>query len=548
MALAREQNRFAVHTEELELEAPVDWLQDPYESKAFRGRLADLDWTEVLFFAYREGDLGALRQAKDLILDWIAEQPRKGAGTSDQAWQDKTIGDRVLHIAYLARAGACEGLLSDAELDTLADSIAEHADALADPRVYVPTNHGLYMDLALALLSQQLPGPEADGWAELAVKRYGRTFGRRIFEKEGFWLEHSAGYQVLLTNLLAKSLETPGFESPELEALLGQMREASGWLAMPDGQIPQFGHSDLTRAPRFAEADDDRGLFFLPKTGWAVVKEPGAYLSVTAMFHNTSHKQADDLSFDLFDEGLRVVSDTGLYNKDRNDYYEFAQSAQAHSTLTVDGETFPLEEEDAYGSGLQAAGEGDGWYAILGHNPLLADAGVKHSRLFLYRPSEALVVADSVRADGERTYNRYFQLGPEVDARVLAGVTVLEPAGEEPAPVELSGSGFSGSVTSTASVGDQQLEEVRGQTDPLGGFTFPSFRERIARSTLDYSSEASDADYGVAFDLGGSGLEARVASFEATAIELKLHRRDAPPLRIEVTRDHKQLTVSESAR
>ncbi len=547
VALAREQNRFSVHTEDLELAPPVDWLQDPYASKAFRGRLADLDWTAVLFYAYRQGDLKALRQAKDLIFDWIAEQPRGGAGTSDQAWQDKTIGDRVLHIAYLARAGACEGLLSGAELDTLAESIAEHADALTDPRVYVPTNHGLYMDLALALLSQQLPGPEADDWAELAVKRYARTFGRRIFEKEGFWLEHSAGYQVLLTNLLAKSLETPGFESPELEDVLGQMREASGWLAMPDGQIPQFGHSDLTRAPQFDEADDDRGLFFAPKTGWAVVKEPGAYLSVTAMFHNTSHKQADDLSFDLFDGGLRVLSDTGLYNKDRNDYYEFAQSAQAHSTLTVDGETFPLEEDDAYGGGLQAAGEGDGWYAILGHNPLLAQSGVKHSRLFLYRPGEALVVADSVRSDADHAYDRYFQLGPEVDARVPSGVTVLGSAGEEPAPVKLSGPEFSGSVTSTASVGDQRLEEIRGETDPLGGFTFPSFRERIARSTLEYSSQAGDADYGVAFDLGGSGLQARVESFEPAAIELNLHRRGAAPLRVEVTRDHKQLTVSEDA-
>jgi hypothetical protein len=266
------------------------------------------------------------------------------------------------------------------------------------------------------------------------------------------------------------------------------------------------------------------------------------------MFHNTSHKQADELSFDLYERGLRLVSDTGLYNKDRNEYYAFAQSAQAHSTLTVDGESFTLDEADVYGSGLEAAGEGDGWYAILGHNPLLEPLGVEHSRLFLYRPGEALIVADSVRSDSEHTYDRHFQLGPDLDARIPNGLSGPGPVEREPAPVELTGPDFSGSVTSTATGGAQQLEEIRAETDPLGGFTFPSFRERVPRSTLVYSSQAADADYGVAFDLAGSGLEARVESFERSMVRLTLHRPDSPPLRIEVARERERLTVNEVGR
>ena len=137
------------------------------------------------------------------------------------------------------------------------------------------------------------------------------------------------------------------------------MREVDGWLVEPDGQIPQFGFSDLVDAPDFAqrEARRDDGMLSLIRTGLAVVRQPGSYLSVLSMFHSLAHKQADDLSFDLFDAGLRIVSDTGLYNKDRNDYYEFATSAAAHSTLTVDGEPFPLDEQHAYGSGLIATGQ-----------------------------------------------------------------------------------------------------------------------------------------------------------------------------------------------
>jgi hypothetical protein len=480
-----------------------------------------------------------LKQARDLVVDWIEHQPQDGKETSDQAWQGKAAGDRVLNIAYLTRAGACEGILSDAQVRLLGRSIAEHAAVLTDPSFYDATNHGLYMNLSLDLVAQQFPDlPEANGWRRLAVHRYERTFRRRIVPDEGFWEEHSAGYQILLTKLLAKSLQVPGFGSPFLERELQTMRRTDGWLVEPDGMIPQFGYSDLVSAPDFAqrEARNDHGMLSLLRTGLAVVRQPGSYLSVIAMFHNLAHKQADDLSFDLFDDGLRVVSDTGLYNKDRNRYYEFASSPAAHSTLTVDGEPFPLDEDHVYGSGLVATGRGDGWYAILGRNPLLSDQGVDHTRLFLYKPGEALIVADRVRSDGEHTYRRHFQLGPEVK---------LGQPGGAADPLALSGPGFAGSLTSTASVGELGVKAVKGSTDPLRGFVFPSFRTKVPRWTVTYESKATDADYATAFDLAGRGLRAKVSDFTPNSATLRLEGGGGPSVTLEVTRDGPRLAIRE---
>jgi hypothetical protein len=524
VSAAREENRFAVHETELRLEPPVDWLQDPYDSKGFRARLADLDWTAVLFHAYREGDRAALEQAGELILDWVREQPRGGKRTSEEAWQDKVTGDRVLTLAYLARAGACQNTLTDRELGQLGESIAEHVELLTDPEVYVPTNHGLYMDLSLVLLSRQLSSVEAAAqWRELALGRFEDTFASRVVEDEGLWLEHSAGYQLLLTNLLAKALETPGFESPELETVLERMRETSGWLVMPDEQIPQFGHTDEAGAPAYARrlARDDRGIHALLESGLAVVKAPGAYLSVLASFHSTAHKQADELTFDLYDRGLGIVSDTGLYHKDRDEYYEFASSPAAHSTLTVDGQGFGIEDDNAYGGGLLATGEGDGWYAILGENPLLRKQGVEHTRLFLYRPGEELIVADRVRSGQEHTYRRHFQLGPEVEVT------------EGPDGLALSAPGFEGSLN-----GGGEAELSRGEADPLRGYVFPGFREQVPRWTATFESRAVDAEYAAAFDLDGAGLRARVLSFEPEEIEL-----EAGGEPITVTREGERLVV-----
>ena len=107
------------------------------------------------------------------------------------------------------------------------------------------------------------------------------------------------------------------------------------------------------------------------------MKEPStqSFLAVASAFHNLSHKHADELSFELFDRGYRIVSDTGLYNKDQNRFWKHQRSAQAHSTLTVDQRNFRLRRNRAYGSGIQATGQGaTGWYGIQAHNPLVCIA------------------------------------------------------------------------------------------------------------------------------------------------------------------------------
>ena len=183
------------------------------------------------------------------------------------------------------------------------------------------------------------------------------------------------------------------------------MKRAAAWFVEPDDEMTQFGDSYLFRVPPWGLriADRLRGLEAFPRAGFAFVRAPGrdeagdGYLGVASDFHNTTHKHADELSFELYDHGHRIVSDTGLYHKDPGRIRDFVLSARAHSVLTVDRQGFPiLDPSKAYGSGLVGTGRGDGWFAIEGTNPLLRDQGVRHTRLFLYRPGEALVVVDDV--------------------------------------------------------------------------------------------------------------------------------------------------------
>ncbi|HKJ36847.1 MAG TPA: heparinase II/III family protein, partial [Solirubrobacterales bacterium] len=410
--------------------------------------------------------------------------------------------------------------------------IMRHAAVLTDPDTYKPTNHGLFVDLGLTLLARQLDAmPASETWAELGRERFAETLNDRVVADEGFWLEHSAGYQILISRSLARFLEVPGNATPELTDLLRRMQDVVGWLRAPDGRIPQLGDSDLKRAPRFAEvrARDDRGVLELDDSGLAIVKgEDGGYLAVMSSYHSDAHKHSDALTFDLFDRDRRLITDTGLYHKDKDENFAFAHSERAHSVLTVDGEPFPRDGTGAFGSGIEQTGKGHGFAAILGTNPATEELGVDHQRLFVYEPGRVLVIVDRLRSGAKHRYARFLQFAPGVDVRRARGGDEL---------LALSAPGFRGAVT-TNDAGGERVELARGERDPLRGLTSPSFRRWVPRTTARLRSKGADLDLITTITLSGRPLEARLPKWEG----------ERGPIRLDLTDDgkaYKRLEITE---
>jgi len=498
--------RFGLKGVRLAMRPPIDWDQDPISSTAFRGKLHDLTWLDPLLYGYLQGDRGALAQARDIALDWIEANPfadpyeggRQRGGP--KVWLDKVSAERSAVLAWLAAAAECEGLLAGAQRRAVRRSLATHGRFLAGSGHYQRTNHGLYVDQGLDLLARLAPAlPGAERWARTARRRFAANLRSNLAGDEGFFLEHSATYQVAVTRLVERFLEF-GAGGPGLGRLAARMRATAAWVLEPDSGQVLYGDSNLGE-PTPEELDRARsaeGMLSLPRTGLAFVKrhEPGAYLAVFAGFHSHTHKDADELSFDLYDAGTRIVSDTGYYHNDVDEYLEFQDSPRAHSVLRVAPGERPIGAERPYGSGLEARGEADGWYAVLGSNPLLGRRGVEHQRLFLYRPGFALLVHDRVRSARTRTYERLFQLGPEVEVTEMRG------------GLRLRAPGLDGSLVSTADA-PQRLRLVRGSEDPLAGLVFERFRRARPRYTTAFASEASNLEATAAFAIGaGSGLRA----------------------------------------
>ena len=217
-----------------------------------------------------------------------------------------------------------------------------------------------------------------------------------------------------------------------------------------------------------------------------------------------------------------MISDTGIPSKDPGHQYDFAQSARAHSVLTADGLDFPRDADSAYGSGILASGEGDGWFAIEAANPLLGQIGVEHRRTLLYKPGYAL----AGRRPGALRQ----------PATPTAATCTSARAGASPPKADrllLRDEGKEISVFSSSTDPNELRQLVRGRTDPFQGFVFTDFRQRDARYTTWFSNETADLD-GVITVALKKRREARATALDplgdaSDAFEISPERRTQPP-------------------
>jgi len=532
---------FSIKGHPTKLVPPIDWSMDPYHSKSYRGVLAGLKWIDVLISAARHGDRAALTQARDIALDWVEHNPRHHP-PSDKSWENKIIGDRAPYLAYITRAAACDHMLSEKQGLLLIRSLRQHGRALTEGKLYVPSNHGLFMDYGLEALAKEAPFlSKASAWERFAPQRFEKTLRKRIYPSEGFWLENSSSYHLAVLKLIREFTALAGSAAPpSLHQLTAKMIDVAGWLIEPDGKRVLLGDSNLKATPPEAAraARNDKGMLFLRRSGIAVVKRPQpdpAYLMFAATFQNGTHNQADADTIDLFDRGQRILGDSGLYDKDQDPWQVFSRSSFSHSVMTIDGKSFPLDKKFRYGSGLRAAGQGGGWFAIEGTNPNAKRVqGVTATRLILYKPHYALIVVDSARSKQTHTYQRWFQLAPQIHATVGGGAVRLRGR-----------NGFRGELSS-AGTAPAKITLLRGQTNPVRGWLFPHYRKKVPRTTAELSDSGRNVDEVTTLSLGGGApVTVRlVRPVRGGSATLRLAQDGRPGPTLTVTRQGSTLRVS----
>jgi Heparinase II/III-like protein/Heparinase II/III N-terminus len=482
--------RFRIGDRQYELRAPVDWSDGPYslsDEHAFRVNSFFFADPVVLAEVPEEVRASLLRSLAVLFVDWIEQNPRVDPPAPHKyAWYDHAAAARIVHLTHLLREAGRLGLLEPDERAAVAGSVIDHADYLMAEENYQPNhNHGLFSDAGLHLAADALSFfPESAEWAALATERFRTTLATTLETSEGVHLEHSPFYQLVMRRALERFGARGLLPAVELNDLLARMDEATAWMTSPDGTLPTIGDTSagaVPDPPAQALVPNCSGLRMFPRSGYAMVREGGSYLFVTAAYHSPAHKHSDDLSFCLYEGGRLLVGDSGNPGYDYEGVArQFGVSPAAHSGIGVNSYSWVDDPRYGVGSGLVASGSLDDTHAILAENPRIAPDDRVARRLFVYRPGEALAVIDHVEAGEDEVVERYLQLSPELSATVLSGgaVEILRDGSRVAwlAPLEEEGGA------------PDAVSAVRGRTSPpLGGLFFREIDQVEACTTVTFS-------------------------------------------------------------
>lgn len=536
---AAQAGRFILMGREWTLVPPIDWRQDPAASKPWRYQLHTLAFLGPLLRQWSEDrSVSALETALGVGLDWIRSNSNDRAEISEFAWYDMAVGIRAGVLSLLLRAAAYEQLVDEPVAGEMVESLAEHGRFLADDDNYAAdNNHGLFQDEGLLMLAERLPFlPDAAEWQALAERRLMETLRRTISAVDGVHLEHSPAYHLSIAELARRVVGRSDRPPSELQGLLDRLDDSGPWLVAPDGTVPEVGDSDPipAPAPTAKAASESSGLRGFLDAGYAAVRAEGSYLLVSAGYHSGYHKHADELSFMLFEAGTRIIGDTGRYGSYESEpARRHARSSHAHNVVVVDGQDFAWRGQSPYGSGLAWADAADGWYGVEGTNPLLGPLGVRHRRLFLYRPALALVVVDEVEGDRPRRHTRLLHFGAKVDVR---------PADDS---IAFSTPRIRGHVSEWSSEPTSR-RLVRGQTAPtLQGWTFPADRQWVPVAALELESHASRGLYVTVLSLTDAPASVGVAEATDASMRIKL-ALDGTELELTGERSPGRLSVVQS--
>ena len=415
------------------LRLPLDWGIDPFDDRNWQFHLNAWRMLDPLLRAYEAtGDRRHVAEALRFVEDWFAfnvEEQR----ANPYGWDDMAVGIRAAKIAWLldqALRGPIE--LSARQKEILVRLAGGHARKLLEPDFLARGNHAYFQLHGVMAICHVVARLRAcAGAIDYAAEAMDRLI-RAQFSDEGVHLEDSPDYHFFAAGLLERLGASGWYDTPEIGAMRKRIDAVKPWLVHPDGHVVTIGDSanrlrEVAAPPGRASCGGGVGYrpqcltsrlfangYGVVRSDWAVDPGAASMLFVAASAHTNGHKHADDLTFEWYELGTRILVDTGRYGYHKDDVRAFVQSTRAHNTVEIDGEDFATRSADRYGSGLESIAPTDFVFVLRGR-VRHATFGVAHERTLYYRPQEWLVVEDRLNAQEPHEFTQWFHFHEDLE-------------------------------------------------------------------------------------------------------------------------------------
>lgn len=508
-----------------EFDSSVDWSADPYKDDNWQFLLHSLYMLDPLLVAEdMYSDKKYARAALEIVADWEEYHQTREAKYS---WYNMAVGMRSAKLAYLHDlvARKYSDLLSP-ELEQMFQRMSQqHVAKVVDGTIALRmTNHGLFQIHGVVALCREFSELLACNPADEFVRTNLARIIDAQFDNEGVHLEHSPGYHRFVIDKL-QALRNTGWYSdfPEIESIVEKAVDNMFWMLDPSNRLWAIGDTipsvypsakalplPSERCPEDASsglqvASDNCVLIRHFASGYVSIRSPASVpvenasgLFYQGGFHSNVHKHLDDQTFELFENGNRIVVDSGYFNYQRHPMRRYMQSTRAHNTVEIGSKDFSRKDEHAYGSAVQEARRVADYFVIRGRVEHKALSAI-HSRQLLYKPGNWLLVRDWVTGGSRRQVVQWFHLNPEAVIQQQSDVEVVV--------------GLSGSVYRFRSLtGCKPLVEKGAKEPRLQGWYSPTQGEAIANYAIGFQCLESDSPMQVAIftsEDGASDFETR---------------------------------------
>lgn len=489
----------------LKLKLPLDWDMDPFHDRNWRFQLHAWRMLPAIWGAFLGKDNARLvRELMPWIEDWHRYHMRERREAL-MTWHDMATGVRAQHLALI-------GLVhSRGEIELSADAVgmvrelvAEHARKLRDDEFIARGNHAIFQLVGLRLLGEVFDDiPELEGEAGYATGHMERLF-KTQFGPLSVHVENSPSYHHFAIQQFARI-------KPELfptlketfRTVLGAAREIEPWFAMPDGMIAAIGDSegrakavlepgargdlefDAPSGRRFLARDLSRAGYAMIRSAPEVEPADASMLIVKSQCISSGHAQADHLGFELFEQGMRLLVDSGKFTYNTDNWRKYFKSDRAHNVVGLAHRDFdPGSTPPGSASMNPVTVAASGVFRV--EAKVVRSREFTHKRIFEYLPGKSLRIRDRVGRGVPGQAVAYFHLAPELTALIAdegGSVAVLDDSGNRRLHFEFDGARL-------------RPRLVHGQTEPhIQGWFSPSYRVKLPATVIEFVADRGVRDW-----------------------------------------------------
>ncbi len=455
---------------------PLDWEIDPFTDNNWRYQLHAWRMLDPRLIKFDEThNLSLLDDIILIMKDWKKFTIDDNKITK-YTWHDMATGLRAIKLAYLLNNIYSEenigSELSEDDIYFLIDLAKIHLEELKNQKIS-PNNHGFFQLHGLHLLAQVIPNQtETKAYTQDKMKE----LLKNQFLDDGFHSENSDKYHHFMVNMTSQYIDIKLY--PQLGStikILERAKQNSAYLQFPNDESLMIGDSGYSKANKFTDQNVTHGIKYFDKSGYTFIhdRKDGNITSkifFQTAFNNITHRHADDFNVLLYEFGVNILVDAGLYSYDeKNNYRKYIRSTRAHNSLQIDNRDYDILSNFYDNTLVKNSKEQWGGYH-LSTKLFREEFNLTHNRHLIYLPTKFLLVLDNIDAEDTHNYKQNFHFHQDLDISIIRDNTYVADIGN----------------TTMTVITNRTSSITKGQTEPtIQGWRSLSYNEVTANFALE---------------------------------------------------------------